>query len=39
MDENDGDDDDEWMNEWMNEFYPLLNENGNVWNESLSMNK
>jgi hypothetical protein len=23
----------------MNEFYPLLNENGNVWNESLSMNK
>jgi hypothetical protein len=23
----------------MNEFYSVLNKNGNVWNESLSMNK
>jgi hypothetical protein len=23
----------------INEFYPYLNENGNGWNESLSMNK
>ncbi len=35
MDENDDDDDDDDLNE----FYPLLYENGNVWNESLSMNK
>jgi hypothetical protein len=23
----------------VNEFHPLLNENGNAWNESLPMNK
>jgi hypothetical protein len=35
MDENDGDDDDD-DDEWI---LSLINENGNVWNKSLSMNK